>query len=177
MSTDKQIIKISNKVTSNSIAIYRSSHRRYSVRKGVLRNFAKVTGKYLCQSLYFNKVRPATLLKQRLWRRCFPMNFAKFLRTPFFAKHFWATASKYKEIFYAFDLKNKIFDGIKFQVFTINRTENYYIGIAPFITLKIKMFRQSHFSQFLRVVEFENTPANKNMFKVDDTRATSVNVI
>ena len=39
------------------------------------------------------------------------------------------------------------------------------------------MFKQSHFSQFLRVVTFENTPTNKDMFKVDDTRATSVNVI
>ena len=67
--------------------------------------------------------------------------FCEISKNTFFAKHFWATASKYKEIFYAFDLKNKIFDGIKFQVFTINRTENYYIGIAPYITLKIKMFR------------------------------------
>ena len=64
----------------------RSSHRRCSARKGVLRNFAKFKGKHLCQSLYFNKVanlRPATLLKQRLWHRCFPVNSAKFLRTPF----------------------------------------------------------------------------------------------
>ena len=29
-------------------------------------------------------LRPATLLKKRLWHRCFPVNFAKFLRTPFF---------------------------------------------------------------------------------------------
>ena len=34
---------------------YRSSHRRCSLRKGVLRNFAKFTGKQLCQSLFFNK--------------------------------------------------------------------------------------------------------------------------
>ena len=27
------------------------------------------------------------------------------------------------------------------------------------------------------MVTFENTPINKDMFKVDDTRATSVNVI
>ena len=27
--------------------------------------------------------RPATLLQKRLWHRCFPVNFAKFLRTPF----------------------------------------------------------------------------------------------
>ena len=36
-------------------------------KKGVLRNFAKFTGKHQCQSLFFNKVaslRPATLLKR-----------------------------------------------------------------------------------------------------------------
>ena len=27
---------------------------------------------------------PATLLKKRLWHRCFPVNFVKFLRTPFY---------------------------------------------------------------------------------------------
>ena len=64
----------------------RKSHRRCSVKKGVLRNFAKITEKHLCQSLFFNKVeglRSATLLKKRLWHRCFPVNFEKFLRTPF----------------------------------------------------------------------------------------------
>ena len=38
----------------------------------------------------FNKfagLRPATLLKKSLWHRCFPVNFAKFLRTPFFTEH------------------------------------------------------------------------------------------
>ena len=63
-----------------------SSHRRCSVRKGVLRDFAKFPGKHLCQSLFFNKVaglRPATLLKNRLWQMCLPVSFAKFLRTPF----------------------------------------------------------------------------------------------
>ena len=65
---------------------FRSSHQRCSMKKGVLRNFTKFTGKHLRQSLFFNEVaglRPATLLKKRLWRRCFPVNFAKFLRTPF----------------------------------------------------------------------------------------------
>ena len=61
-------------------------------KKGVLRNFAKFTGKHLCQSLFFHKVaglRPATSLKKRLWYRCFPVNFAKFLRTPFVTEHLW----------------------------------------------------------------------------------------
>ena len=60
--------------------------------KGVLRNLTKFTGKQLYQRLFFNKVadlRPATLLKKRLWHRCFPVNFVKFLRTPLFTEHLW----------------------------------------------------------------------------------------
>ena len=36
--------------------IFRGSHCRYSVKKGVFKNFAKFTRKYLRQSLFFNKV-------------------------------------------------------------------------------------------------------------------------
>ena len=63
----------------------RSSRLEVFCRKGVLRNFAKFTGKHLRQSLSLNKVaglRPGTLLKKRLRRRCFPVDFPKFLRTP-----------------------------------------------------------------------------------------------
>ena len=34
-------------------------------------------------------LRPSTLLKKRLWHRCFPVNFVKFLRTPFYIEHLW----------------------------------------------------------------------------------------
>ena len=64
----------------------RNSHRRCFVKKDVIRNFVKFTGKHLCQGLFFNKVadlKPATLLKKRLWRRRFPVNFVKFVRTSF----------------------------------------------------------------------------------------------
>ena len=77
------------------MSLFRSSHQRCSVRKGALRNFAKFTGKHLCQGLFLNKVAglgPATLFKKRLWHRCFPVNFAQFLRIPF-TEHLWATAS------------------------------------------------------------------------------------
>ena len=56
-------------------------------KKGVLRNIAKFTGKYLCHRVFLNKVaglRPATLLKKTLWHWYFLVNFVKFLRTPFF---------------------------------------------------------------------------------------------
>ena len=49
--------------------------------------FRKIHRKTLVlEFLFFNKVaglRDKTLLKKRLWHRCFPVNFAKFLRTPF----------------------------------------------------------------------------------------------
>ena len=64
----------------------RRSHRRCSVKKGILRNFAKFTGNTCARVSFFNKVAglgPATLLKKRSWHRCFPVNFAKLLRTPF----------------------------------------------------------------------------------------------
>ena len=63
----------------------RISHRKCCVRKGALRNFVKFKGKHLCYCFFFNKVAalmPATLLKKRPWHRCFPVNFAKYLRTP-----------------------------------------------------------------------------------------------
>ena len=34
----------------------RSNHRMCFARKGALKNFAKFTGKHLCQSLFFNIV-------------------------------------------------------------------------------------------------------------------------
>ena len=52
------------------ISFFQNNHRRCSVKKGVLRNL------------------PATLLKKRLWRRCFPHSFVKFLRTPFLQSTF-----------------------------------------------------------------------------------------
>ena len=61
-------------------------------KKGVLRNFTKVTGKHLRQSLFFNKVaglRSENFIKKRLWHRCFPVTFVKFLRTLFYIEHLW----------------------------------------------------------------------------------------
>ena len=37
-------------------ATSRSSHWKYSMKRDVLKNFAKYTGKHLCQSLFFNNV-------------------------------------------------------------------------------------------------------------------------
>ena len=81
---------------------YRSSQPECSVRK-VLLESPQSSQKNTCarvsfliklqvsgQSLFFNKVaglRPVTLLKKRLWHRCFIVNFAEFIRTPFLTEH------------------------------------------------------------------------------------------
>ena len=46
----------------------------------------KSWSKILQKSLFYNfaGLRPAMLLKTRLWHKCFPVNFVKFLRKPFF---------------------------------------------------------------------------------------------
>ena len=80
------VSKVLFRVLLRNISNSRSSHSRCSIKKGVLGNVVKFTGKHLWQSLFFNKVagpRPATLLKKRLCHRCFPVSFMKFLRTPF----------------------------------------------------------------------------------------------
>ena len=50
----------------------RSSRPEVFFKKAVLRNYAKFTGKHLCQ---------------RLWCMCFPVNFVKFPRAPIFTEH------------------------------------------------------------------------------------------
>ena len=68
-------------VQIKKVSRIRSSHQRCFMIKVVLGNFAKLTAKYLCQSPFFNKVaglRPATLLRKRLWHRFFTVTFAKF---------------------------------------------------------------------------------------------------
>ena len=57
--------------------VIRSSCPEVFCKKDVLRNFAKFTGKHLYQNSFLIKLQP----------RCFPVNSAKFLRTPFFKKH------------------------------------------------------------------------------------------
>ena len=56
------------------------------MKKGALENFAKLTGKQLCQSLFFNKfagLRPGTLFKKETVAQMVSVNFGKILRIVF----------------------------------------------------------------------------------------------
>ena len=71
--------------TTNPLSAHRNarrSHRRCSVKNGVLRNFAIFTGKHLCWRLFLIKLQKRKVIKKKLQHRCFPVNIAKFLTTP-----------------------------------------------------------------------------------------------
>ena len=71
--------------------LYNSSHSEMFCKKGILKIFAKFAGKHLCWSLLFNKftrLQSATILRKMIQHGDFPVNSAKFLRTPFFIEHF-----------------------------------------------------------------------------------------
>ena len=56
-------------------------------KKGVLRNFAKFTGKHLCQRLFFNKV-----------AGLFSCEFCEISKSTFFTEHLQTTTSVMKNL-------------------------------------------------------------------------------
>ena len=89
---------MSNKIDPGSLfeSPVRSSQEVFY--KGDFRNFAKFTGKHLCQSLFFNKVaglRPKTcnIIKKETLARVFSCEFCKISENTFFTEHLWTTAS------------------------------------------------------------------------------------
>ena len=69
--------------------LLRNNHRSCSVRKSVLRNFAKFTGKYLCQSLSLNKVagQACNFIKKETLARVFSCECCEISNNTFFTKH------------------------------------------------------------------------------------------
>ena len=68
---------------------HRSSHKRCSIKKAVLKIFGILTGKTCVGASFFNKVadlQACNFIKKKLQHRCFPVNTAKFLRTPILKK-------------------------------------------------------------------------------------------
>ena len=63
-------------------SLFRSSHQRYSIRK-VFSNISQNSQENTCARVF--------------WHRCFPVNFARFVRTPFVTEHLRKTASVYSD--------------------------------------------------------------------------------
>ena len=67
---------------------YGSSHKKCSVKKGVLKNFAKFSGQHLCQSLFFHKVSgPSTFLQKETLAKVFSCEFFEIFKNTFFTEH------------------------------------------------------------------------------------------
>ena len=83
----------------------------------IFRCLAKFTRKHLSLSLFFNKVaglRPA----KRLWRRCFPVNFSKYLRS-----QKWVTNHCYWIWFFyhGWNIVNIVSNLVQFSLYDVTR--------------------------------------------------------
>ena len=66
----------------------------------VLRNFAKLTGKPVPETLFAGQTRPATLLKKDILAQLFSCEFYKISeKTPLLIEHLRTTSSDHKNIF------------------------------------------------------------------------------
>ena len=70
--------------------IFRSSHQGCSVKKDVLRNFTKFTGKHLRQSLFLIKLQALT--------QAFSCEFCEISKSTLFTEHLWTIASAFWQL-------------------------------------------------------------------------------
>ena len=103
------------KITGTS---YRSSHQRCSVRKGVLRNFAKFTGKQ----------------KQTL-AQVFSCEFCEISKSTFFTEHLWATASILPQV-QARNTSENLLNGVKKIIYSLCRKKKQISRIVSNNLLK-----------------------------------------
>ena len=78
---------------------FRSSRLDVFCKKGVLVNFAKLTGIHLCQGLFFNKVaglRPeaCNFIKKKTLTQMYSCEFCEIYKNTFFTEHVQPTASE-----------------------------------------------------------------------------------
>ena len=78
--------------------LLRNSHRRSSVRKGFIRNFAKFTGKHLCQSLF--QASACSFVKKEALAKVFSREFCEVFKKVFLTEHLRRTASVYLKSFF-----------------------------------------------------------------------------
>ena len=77
---------------TDTVYFPRSSRPEVFCKKRCSQKFRKIHRKTPVPEALFCTVaglEPATLLKKRLWHKSFPVNFAKFLRTPFLTEQIW----------------------------------------------------------------------------------------
>ena len=80
------------------------------------------------------RVQACNSIKKKFWHRWFTVNFPIFLRTLFFTKHLWTTASE-------FVTDVLIFRSSRSQIFfKIGALKNFAILESPFLIIKLQAF-------------------------------------
>ena len=102
-------------------------------------------------------------LKNRLWHRCFPANFAKFLRTPFFTEHLWKCTStislrKYKRVTCNLPVQLQFLKvNFLYVEYAIGRSLGYsfcQINLNSFVSCNVKITEHPSFCSVLWYVLF-----------------------
>ena len=85
----------------SKLNIYSSRYHRCSIKKGVLRKFAKFTGKHLCRSLFFKKVAGLAchFIKKVTPAQVFSCEYCEICKNTFFTEHLWTAVSLHKNIY------------------------------------------------------------------------------
>ena len=71
------------------LCFYKNEINITNKKKKKIQNSQQNTCAKVCFLIKLQAFRRATLLKKRLCCRCFPVKFAKFLRTSIFTEHLW----------------------------------------------------------------------------------------
>ena len=133
---------------------FRGSCPEMFCKKAVLRDFPKFTRKHLCQSLF---IRSATLFKKRPCSLVFPVNFAKFGRTPFLTEHLqWLLlvlqnrcSYKFPNIHQKISVLKSLFNTVRdLKAHNFNKKDTQHKCFPVNIT------------KFLRIAVLQNTPGD-----------------
>ena len=76
--------------------IFRSSCPEVFCKKGVLKNFVKLTAKHMRRSLFFKRLK--IKFKKKTLAKAFSFEFCETFKNTFFTEHLWTTASEICQI-------------------------------------------------------------------------------
>ena len=82
--------------SNHTLTMERSSCPEVFCKKGVLRNFAKFTGKHQCQSLFLNKVAGRNFIKKETLAQVFTCEFFEIFKNAFLCRPSPVAASVWK---------------------------------------------------------------------------------
>ena len=71
-------------IVENVYQFFYNAQYKVTVSNSQVKKTFGITHKQSFRGFCENGLRPVTLLKKSLWHMCFPVNFAKFLKTAFF---------------------------------------------------------------------------------------------